>query len=123
MRPRSIAYLIVALAIAVFVAANWSVVAHPTPINFLIGAITAPLGLLILVIAVLIVCISLLSHGFARLNWRQERRSLTQEIDRQRQRADQAEHSRVKELRDFLAQETGTIRDQLDRVLANVSRK
>jgi uncharacterized integral membrane protein len=123
MRPRSIAYLIVALAIAVFVAANWGVVANSTTINFLVGTIKAPLGVLILVIAVLIVCIALLSHAFARLSWRQERRNLTQELERQRQRADQAEHSRVKELRDFLAQETGTIREQLDRVLASLSRR
>jgi uncharacterized integral membrane protein len=123
MRPRSVAYFIVALAIAVFVAANWSVVTHPTPINFLIGAITAPLGFLILVIALLVVGIAMLSHAFARLSWRQERRTLTQELERQRQRADHADESRVRELRDFLAQETGSIREQLERVLASLSRK
>lgn len=123
MKPRTVVYLIIALAIAVFVVANWNVVARSTPINFLLGTVTAPLGLLILVIAVLIVAIALAAHAFARRSWTLERRSLSQEVDRQRVRADQADESRVRELRDFLAQETGTIRGQLDRVLATLPRK
>lgn len=123
MKPRSVAYLIVAVAIAVFVVANWDVVVRPTPINFLVGTITAPLGLLLLVVAVLIACIALLAQAFAHLSWRQERRRLAEELERQRARADQADASRVKELRDFLAQETGSLREQLDRVLASLSRR
>lgn len=123
MKPRTIVYAIIALAIAVFVVANWSVVARSTQINFLLGSVAAPLGLLVLVIAALIVAIALAAHAFARRSWSQERRSLSQELERQRLRADQADQSRVKEMRDFLAQETGTIRGQLDRVLATLPRK
>lgn len=123
MRVRTVAYLLVAVAIAVFVAINWSVFLTQTPIDFLFTRITGPLGFLILVIAVLIACIALIAHGFARLTWRQERRALAQELDRQRQRAEQADASRLKELRDFLAQETQSLREQLDRVLETLARK
>lgn len=122
MRVRTIIYLVVALLIAVFIGVNWGVMLRSTPIDFVFTEITAPLGFLILVIAVLIAFIALLGHVLARLAWRQERRGLAQELARQRQRADQVEQSRVQELRDFLAQETRIIREQLDRVLANLSR-
>lgn len=123
MRPRSVAYLVLAIAIGVFVIANWSVIDRSTEINFLVARVSAPLGLLILVIAALIVLIAFISHTLTLLAWSKERRGLAREVERQRARADEVEQSHVKELRDYLGGETRTIREQLDRVMESLSRK
>lgn len=123
MRPRTVAYLLVLLLLAVFVLANWNVIASSHEINFLVGRITAPLGVLILVIAALVFAIDLVSHAFAYRAWDQERRRLGEETERMRARAEQAEESRVEAVRDLLEREMAAIRGQLDRVLANLPRR
>ena len=123
MRPRNVAYLIVLLWLVVFVLANWNVIASSHEISFLVGRVTAPLGLLILVIAVLVFAIDLVSHAFSRRAWDQERRSLAQEMERLRVRAEQAEESRIEAVRDLIERETAVIRGQLDRVLASLPRR
>jgi uncharacterized integral membrane protein len=123
MRPRTVAYLIVLLLLAVFVLVNRSVIATSQEINFLVGTIKAPLGVLILVIAALVFAIDLVSHAFARRAWDQERRRLGEETERLRMRAEQAEESRVEAVRDLIERETAVIRGQLDRVLASLPRR
>ncbi len=123
MRPRNVAYLIVLLLLLVLVLANWNVIASSHEISFLVGRITAPLGVLILVIAALVFAIDLVSHAFSRRAWDQERRSLAQEMERLRVRAEQAEASRIEAVRDLIERETATIRGQLDRLLASLPRR
>ncbi|MGB6449617.1 MAG: hypothetical protein WBE92_02580 [Steroidobacteraceae bacterium] len=123
MRPRAVAYLIVLALLAVLVLANWNVIASSQEISFLVGRITAPLGVLILVIAALVFAIDLVSHAFARRAWDQERRRLGDEKERMRVRAEQAEESRVEAVRDLIERETAVIRGQLDRVLASLPRR
>ncbi len=123
MRPRNVAYLIVLLLLVVFVLANWNVIASSHEISFLVGRVTAPLGVLILVIAALVFAIDLVSHAFSRRSWDQERRGLSQEMERLRLRAEQAEESRIEAVRDLIERETAVIRGQLDRLLASLPRR
>ncbi len=123
MRPRNVVYLVVLLLLLVLVLANWNVIASSHEISFLVGRITAPLGVLILVIAALVFAIDLVSHAFSRRAWEQERRSLAQEMERLRVRAEQAEESRIEAVRDLIERETAVIRGQLDRLLASLSRR
>lgn len=123
MRPRNVVYLVVLLLLLVLVLANWNVIASAHEISFLVGRITAPLGVLILVIAALVFAIDLVSHAFSRRAWEQERRSLAQEMERLRVRAEQAEESRIEAVRDLIERETAVIRGQLDRLLASLSRR
>jgi uncharacterized integral membrane protein len=123
MKPRTVVYLVVLLLLAVFVLANWNVIASAHEISFLVGRVTAPLGLLILVIAALVFAIDLVSHAFSRRAWDQERRSLAEEMERLRARAEQAEESRIEALRELIERETAVIRGQLDRVIAGLARR
>ncbi len=123
MRPRNVAYLIVLLLLVVFVIANWNVIASSHEISFLVGRVTAPLGVLILVIAALVFAIDLVSHAFSRRSWDLERRGLSQEMERLRLRAEQAEESRIEAVRDLIERETAVIRGQLDRLLASLPRR
>ncbi len=123
MRPRNVVYLIVVLLLAVFVLANWQVIATSHELSFLVGRITAPLGVLILVIAALVFAIDLVSHALSWREWDRERRSLAEEMERLRVRAEQAEASRIEALRDLLERETATLRGQLDRLLASLEQK
>ncbi|HUN24955.1 MAG TPA: hypothetical protein VMU67_01515 [Steroidobacteraceae bacterium] len=116
MKPRSVAYLIALVLLGVFVLANWNLVARTEELSFLVGRVRAPLGLLIVLLVALVFVIDLAAFGFARRAWGHERRTLTQELELLRLRADRAEESRINELRALVERETAAIRAQLDRL-------
>jgi hypothetical protein len=68
---------------------------------------------------VVLAAIGFIAHGLARYGWQRERRSLSQEIEQLRARADVSEESRLRELREIVERETGVIRSQLERLLSN----
>lgn len=123
MRFRTAAYAVLLLIIIALLVANRSVIATNTPINFLVARASAPFGVLILVVAALIVLADFAAHTFSRFAWRRERRTLAEERDTLRQRAEEAEASRIRELKETVERESAAIRSQLDRVLASLPRK
>ena len=117
MRPRNVMFIVVALLLTFIVLANWAVISQPTEISLLVARINAPLGLLLLIVALAVFAIDFTLHSLSRLSWSRERRDLNAQIERHRVLADQAEESRVRELKNLIERETATIRAQLEQLL------
>ncbi len=117
MRARAIIYAALALLLLILLFANWSLLATATPLNVVVGRVQAPIGLLVLLVAVLVFLIELAAHVMDYRTWQQERRQLTLEINQLRVRADQAEGARLVALQSYLERELMLIRTQLDRLL------
>jgi hypothetical protein len=120
MNARSVAYIVVGLALLVFTLANWHVLMSPADLNLILGHYHAPLGLLVVVVAAAIFAIEFGAHALSRQSWRRERRTLAERIEELQLRADAAEASRIRELRELVERETGAIRAQLERLLTSL---
>ena len=112
----AIVFIAIAVLLLFIVLANWAVIAQPTELNLLVTTLNAPLGLLFLIVALAVFTIDFAVHSFSRLSWSRERRDLTAQIERQRVLADQAEESRIRELREAMERELAGIRVQLERL-------
>lgn len=126
MRPRTVAnaiiILLVVVSVLVFLLANRHVMMTPTELNFVVARLTAPLAVLILLMAGTIFALDFIVHAVSRHAWFRERRTLADEIEQLRLRVDRAEESRIAELREILERECAAMRAQLDRVLASLPR-
>ncbi|MCZ2495200.1 LapA family protein [Xylophilus sp. Kf1] len=96
---RTISLLVVALLIVLLAALNWTTLATPTLISLGVTSVTAPLGLIMLALTVLLaiffVAYVLTLQGSVLF----ETRRHTKEMQAQRDLADKAEASRLAELR------------------------
>lgn len=119
MRIRTVIYILVLLIVLAFLLDNWHTISNPTDLNFFVARIHAPVGILILLVAVVIAAIGLIAHGLARYAWQRERRNLSQEVEQLRARVDVSQESRLRELREVLERETAAIRSQLERLNSN----
>jgi uncharacterized integral membrane protein len=117
MKPRTVLYVIVLLILVVFVLANWSLLASPAELSLLVTTVRAPGGVVGLLIVAIILLVDWSTHAFSRRAWERERRQLTQEIERVRAQAEDAEGSRLRALQDTVDRESAKIRGQLDRLL------
>jgi uncharacterized integral membrane protein len=120
MRARTVVYIILLLILIALLVANRSVIATSTPLNFLVARAHAPFGVLILIVAILIALVDFIAHALSRYGWVRERRSLASEIGMLREQAEQAEASRIRELKEAVERESAAIRGQLDRLLASL---
>jgi uncharacterized integral membrane protein len=120
MTIRGFVYIVIALLIAVFTVANWSVITQATALNLLVARIDAPLGIVMLLAIVFVMAVGLLLIELQRLSWNRQQQSLQREVDRQRKLAEDAEASRLADLRMLVQTETSTLRDKLDQVLERV---
>ena len=121
MNARSVAYIVVGLAILFITWANRAVLMSPTELNLIVGRYHAPPALLVVLVAVAIFAIEFGAHAVSRQSWRRERRTLAERIEELQLRADAAEASRIRELRELVEHETGAIRAQLERVLTSLT--
>jgi uncharacterized integral membrane protein len=117
MTIRGFVYTLVALLVAAFTLANWSVIIQATTLNLLVARIDAPLGIVMLLAILVVMAIGLVLLETQRLGWNRQQQTLQRNLDRQRQLAEEAEASRLAELRTLLEDETASIRDKLDRIL------
>jgi uncharacterized integral membrane protein len=120
MTIRGFVYIVIALLIAVFTVANWSVITQATTLNLLVARIDAPLGIVMLLAIVFVMAVGLLLIELQRLSWSRQQQSLQREVDRQRKLAEDAEASRLADLRMLVQTEASTLRDKLDQVLERV---
>ena len=123
MRARTVAYVILLLVLVALLIANRTAIATPTPLNFLLAHARAPFGILILIVAVLIALVDFIAHALSRYGWQRERRSLARELEALRAQAEQAEASRIRELKETVERESAAIRAELDRVIASLQRR
>jgi len=126
MSLRSLLLLVVGLCVVVFVGVNWTEMSRPTELSLIFGSVHAPLGLVLLgfmvVLAALFVGIMAYTQGATLMQTHRH----TRELAAQRELADNAEASRITELRAYLDEEmlklSDSIRQQVQEVLARVDR-
>jgi len=123
MRPRNVLYIVMGLLLLVLVILNWSVITQSTELKLIFVTVQAPLGVLIVLIAGAVLAVDFAVYSLNRLAWARERRELAAQIEQQRMRADQAEESRIRGLRESLERETSVIRAQLDQLMAAVRKE
>lgn len=114
MRPRNVLYIVMGLLLLVLVILNWKVITLSTELKLIFVTVQAPLGVLIVLIAGAVLAVDFAVYSLNRLSWARERRELAAQIEQQRLRADQAEESRIRGLRELMERETAAIRAQLD---------
>ena len=102
MHPRTLIVLFVLGVIAVFAAANWSTFVTPTTLSLLFATIQAPLGLVMLGFTALLTALFLLFIAYLQASLFLDTRRHMRELQAQRALADQAEASRIAELRSYL---------------------
>ena len=123
MKPRTVAYIILLLILAALLVANRGAIATSTQLNFLVVRAQAPFGVLILVVAALIGLVDFIGHALSHFGWQRERRGLARELEMVREQAEQAEASRIHELKETVERESAEIRAQLDRLLTSLPRR
>lgn len=112
MHIRTLLLLIVLGAIAAFAAVNWNSFMTPTNLSLLFATIQAPLGLIMLGFTALLTALFLLFIAYLQASLLMDTRRHTREMQAQRALADQAEASRITELRKFLEAELLKLADQ-----------
>ncbi|WPB58544.1 LapA family protein [Xylophilus sp. GOD-11R] len=123
---RTISLLVIALLIVLLAVLNWTTLASPTLISLGITSVTAPLGLIMLgltvLLAVLFVAYVLTLQGSVLM----ENRRHNRELQSQRELADKAEASRITEMRSALdlqlQQQSIDLRNVRDGLLARIDR-
>lgn len=105
MTLRSLLFLLVFGALAIFVLVNWSVLNEPTPLSLAFADVQAPLGIVMLGFVVLVTVLFLAYIVYLQMSGLLETRRHGKELQAQRLLADQAEASRFTELRGFLEAE------------------
>ncbi len=113
MSIRTLLLLITALVIAALAALNWHLLAAPVPMSVGVRTIEAPLGLVMLALTILLAIVFAVYVAYLQSTALLESRRLHKDLDAQRALAQQAEASRLTELRTALE----TRLDQLDRSL------
>jgi ABC-type multidrug transport system fused ATPase/permease subunit len=87
------------ILLGLFTILNWEVLAAPSPLSFIVFDVTAPAGLLLLGFVLLLIALFTLYAMALRGTMLVESRRHTRELDAQRKLAEQAEASRLQELR------------------------
>ena len=112
---------LVFVLLAVFTAVNWSALTHPTPLSFVVFSIQGPLGVILLGVTLLLVLLVVAYSLMLRTSGLVESRRLHRQLDEQRELADRAEASRLKELRELIVQELETTRTAIKEVGASAA--
>ena len=101
-KPRAIALVVLFVLLAVFTLANWSAITAPTQVSIVVTRIEAPLGLILLSFLVVVTLVFLFVMVFQQAGLIAETRRFSRELAAHRSLADQAEASRLTDLRKYL---------------------
>ena len=102
---RTLLILIVLGAVAIFAAINWKAFMAPTTLSVVFATVEAPLGLILLAVVGLLTLLFLLYVVYLQSSVLVENRRNARELQTQRELAEQAEVSRINQLRSFLESE------------------
>lgn len=105
MHLRTLLVLLVLGILAAFAAVNWSSFMAPTTLSLLFATVQAPLGLVMLGFTALLTALFLLFIAYLQASLLMDNRRHARELQAQRTLADQAEASRIAELRGYLEAE------------------
>jgi uncharacterized integral membrane protein len=107
--------VIVALGLLLlFAAMNWSALAAPTSLSFLGAAVQAPLGLILVATAIAFALLSFLYAAVQRTTVLLELRRHGQALEAQRRLAEEAEASRLNDLRAEMQSEFAELRRTIE---------
>jgi uncharacterized integral membrane protein len=102
MHIRTLLVLTVLGTMVLFAAVNWSSFMAPTTLSLLFATVQAPLGLIMLGLTALLTALLLLFIAYLQASLLMDARRQARELQAQRTLADQAEASRIAELRNYL---------------------
>jgi len=102
MHIRTLFVLVVLGVMLVFAAVNWNSFMAPTTLSLLFATIQAPLGLIMLGFTALLTALFLLFIAYLQASLFMDTRRHMRELQAQRTLAEQAEASRIVELRTYL---------------------
>ena len=108
MRIRTGILLLIVLLIAALAALNWSTLSAPVPMSLGFTSVTAPLGLVMLGLTVLLGVFFLVYVLYMQTAVLLDARRHNKEMQAQRELADKAEASRFTELRNFVEAQENT---------------
>ncbi|MFZ2651316.1 MAG: LapA family protein [Burkholderiaceae bacterium] len=91
--------------VAVLAAVNWTTLMAAAPLNLVVAEVQAPLGVVLLAMAVALAAVFLVAYLRHQIGSLLEARRLLKEIQRVQQLADQAEASRIESLRQLITAE------------------
>jgi uncharacterized integral membrane protein len=118
MRVQGVIYIVAAVVIAIFAAANWELLVRPVEMNLLLVRVQAPLAVLLLLLAGIILLLDSGVHISSERAWVRDRRALARELEAARLRTEQEGENRTAAVTTAIHNEFAVVRDQLDRVLA-----
>ena len=121
MNAKGVVYIVAAVVLGVFVLANWTLFIASVELNFLVARVQAPLIILMLLFAGVILLVDLGIHALSQRTWIRERRALRKDLEAARLRAENEEESRTGTLRVAMERELAVIRGQLDQLVAGQS--
>lgn len=110
MRARTAVLLVILVALGIFTALNWSVIATPTELHLVFARVQAPLGIVMLAITAGVTVIYAAFLSWIETSALLEARRYARELQAQRQLADSAEASRYAELKALLQTEVAGLR-------------
>jgi uncharacterized integral membrane protein len=108
-------------ALALFTTVNWSAFTTPTTLSVIFASIEAPLGLVLLGIVVLLAALFLIYVVYLQSSVLFETRRHARELHSQRELAENAEISRLHDLRSFLESQLQTLGKQSEQSKAELS--
>jgi len=113
-RALAIIVIVALVLLLLFAALNWSALAAPTSLSFLGAAVQAPLGLILVATAIAFALLSFLYAAVQRTTVLLELRRHTQALEAQRRLAEEAEASRLNELRAEMRSDFAELRRTLE---------
>lgn len=108
---------VIVLVIGGIALLNWNLVTQPTPVDLFVATVNLSMPLLLLIGMVIVAVLYFATLGRIRMEAAIESRELHRELDRARRTAEQAEESRIADLRTYLDREIPQIELKLDQVL------
>jgi uncharacterized integral membrane protein len=117
---RTLLILFVIAGLIIFAAINWGAFVTPTTLSLIFLTVDAPLGLILLAIVAVLSVFFLVYVVYLQSSVLMESRRHGRELQAQRELAEQAEASRVSELRMFLQDELGELMDRTEASRAGV---
>lgn len=102
MRARTVILSVILVGISIFAALNWTAFTMPTPLHLVVVRVEAPLGAIMLAVTAAVTVLYILFLTWLETSALLEARRSARELQAQRQLAENAEVSRIAELRGVL---------------------
>ena len=118
---RTILILLALGMLAIFTAVNWSAITTPTSLSLIFATVEAPLGLILLGVALLLAALFVVYVAYLQSSVLFEARRHARELQAQRELAEQAESSRYHELRAFLETQLQSLTRHMEETKAELA--